>query len=365
MRPNFPPSSLYRLLPLACSVLFAAPLCAARTQTADPDANQGANQLLAYLASLPSHPSHRIISGQAIGRPGGYGTNDMLNGYHHLVEQLHDQTGQWVGLIGASYGQKSTRQQPPYIEADQLLANYWKAGGLVTIAWLPVNPWTGGNPSDTQGVGPINELLTPSTAPYAAWHAELDALALDLQELQKAGVVILFRALPEQNGSWFWWGAQRGKLTKDEFSSLWRSAFDYLTHTKGLHNLLWVFAASGRAPIDPLTLYPGSDVVDIVGVDDYERGEPNIPSYQELVSLGKPMALCEFGPDEHTAKSAPHTFDFTVLRDALRHKYDKFSYFMAWSGADDRPQALIENRNSAALLNDPWIANRADIAGRQ
>jgi mannan endo-1,4-beta-mannosidase len=365
MRPKFFRSQLSRLLPLACSALFVAPLCAAGVQTADPDANQSAKQLLAYIASVPSRPSHRIISGQAIGRPGGYGTNDMLNGYKHLVDQLHDQTGQWVGLIGASYGQRSTRQKPPYIEADQLLADYWKAGGLVTIVWLPANPWTGGNQSDANGVGPFNELLTPGTPPYVAWHAELDELALDLEELQKAGVVVLFRAFPEQNGSWFWWGAQRGKLTKDQFSSLWRSAFDYLTRTKGLHNLLWVFATSARAPIDPLALYPGSDVVDIVGVDDYEQSEPNIPSYRELLSLGKPIALTEFGPDEKTAKSNPHNFDFTTLRDALQHKYDKFAYFMAWSGADDRPQALLENRNAAALLNDPWVANRKDIAGRQ
>jgi mannan endo-1,4-beta-mannosidase len=348
---------------LACGALLAAPACAASIQTADPNASPAAKQLLAYLASMPSQ--HRIISGQAIGRPGGFGTNDMLNGYTHLIERLHDQTGKWVGLVGASYGQKSTRQQPPFIEADQLLTNYWNAGGLVAIVWLNPNPWTGGGQSDNQGVGPFSELLTPGTAPYAAYHAELDELALDLGELQKAGVVVLFRPFPEQNGNWFWWGAQHGRLTKNDFSSLWRSAFDYLTRTKGLHNLLWVFAASGRAPIDPLSLYPGNDVVDIVGVDDYEQSEPNIPAYRELLSVGKPMVLAEFGPDERTAKQNPHAFDFATLREAVRSKYDKFSYFMIWNGADDRPQALIENRNAAALLNDSSVANRDDIAGRQ
>lgn len=351
------------LTAIAFGALVAAPLPAASILPADADANLSAKKLLAYIASLPTQPGHRIISGQSIGRPGGFGTNDMLNGYNHLIEHLHDQTGQWVGLIGASYGQHSA-QLPPYIEADQLLVRYWKEGGLVTITWFDPNPWTGGGQSDTHVVGQFSELLTPGTLAYGTWHADLDKLALDLEELQKAGVVVLLRPFLEQNGNWFWWGAQQGKVTKEQFSSLWRSAFDYLTREKGLHNLLWVFAASGRAAIDPLTMYPGSDVVDVVGIDDYEQGEPNIPSYQELLSLGKPIALAEFGPNERTARQRPHNFDFAALRNALRSKYDKFSYFMIWNGSDDRPQSLVENQNAAALLNDPLVANRKDIAGR-
>jgi mannan endo-1,4-beta-mannosidase len=352
------------LLPLACGLILATASPAASVRTADPNASEGAKRLLAYLASLPSHADHRIVSGQAIGRAGGYGPNDMVNGYAHLVEQLHNQTGQWVGLIGASYGQKQARGRPPFTDADQVLARYWNAGGLVTVAWFAPNPWNGGK-SDTQAEGDFNELFKPGTAVYSAYHAELDELALDLDELQRAGVVVLFRPFHEQNGSWFWWGAQHGRLTKEQFASLWRSALDYLTRTKSLHNLLWVFAPSGRAPVDPLAFYPGSDAVDVVGIDDYEAGEPNIPSYKELQGLGKPIALTEFGPNKEFAERSPHTYDFAALQNALRHRYDKFTYFMIWNGTDGRPQALVENRNAAALLNDPWVANRADIARRQ
>ena len=46
------------------------------------------------------------------------------------------------------------------------------------------------------------------------------------------------------------------------------SWFDYFTHEKNLHNLLWVYAPDQSAPNVTL-YYPGDDYVDIVALDVY------------------------------------------------------------------------------------------------
>ncbi|MEK7993817.1 MAG: glycosyl hydrolase, partial [Planctomycetota bacterium] len=53
---------------------------------------------------------------------------------------------------------------------------------------------------------------------------------------------------------------------KKQFRALYRYTFDYLTHTRGLNNLLWVYDAkpSDKNELN-LSHYPGDEYVDIVG----------------------------------------------------------------------------------------------------
>ena len=44
--------------------------------------------------------------------------------------------------------------------------------------------------------------------------------------------------------------------------------FNYLTQVKGLHNILWIYSPDQGAPT-PSLYYPGSNYVDIVGLDVY------------------------------------------------------------------------------------------------
>ena len=44
--------------------------------------------------------------------------------------------------------------------------------------------------------------------------------------------------------------------------------FNYLTHTKNIHNALWVFSPD-QSQGNRVPYYPGSDFVDIVGLDAY------------------------------------------------------------------------------------------------
>jgi len=78
----------------------------------------------------------------------------------------------------------------------------------------------------------LNTLLAAGTETHTRWMGELDQIARGLQELEDAGVVVLWRPFHEMNGGWFWWGAH----DPETFIQVWRQMFDYLAKTKGLDN---------------------------------------------------------------------------------------------------------------------------------
>jgi len=355
-------------------------------------------RLLTYLAS-----PHPIVSGQMIGLLDGYGAaattpyNGVTYGYTEEVEGLHAKSGQWVGLVGINYGRLLPcddrnpyfpRERSPFMNctspaldyrtsyeaADQILIDYWKAGGLVTATWHAPNPWTGGNAHDIKIPGNFSDLYTAGTPANLTFTQMLDELAEPLIQLQEAGVVVLFRPFHENNGNWFWWG-YKGPDTQpspDQFSSLWRYTFDYMTHTKKLHNLLWVYCvnrsgASGSEEV--LVFNPGASYFDVVALDDYKsnnRGQPQpIESpYEQMKSLHKPMALGEYGPLAPWIDDPSNHFDWMDLYN-VENQYPGFSYFMAWGGTPTNPQAIIQDENGPALLNRRGaVTNRGDLNWR-
>ncbi len=53
-----------------------------------------------------------------------------------------------------------------------------------------------------------------------------------------------------------------------DYKSVWMDLFNYMTNTKNLHNLLWIYSPDQGAP-NPSMYYPGDDYVDIVALDVY------------------------------------------------------------------------------------------------
>ena len=209
-------------------VLFAC-VAASALEPANPNANAKAKAVLNYLQSLSARQEKRLLSGQFTGT--GQRTN------LRLMDQIHEQTGQWPALVGADYADfanGSLTSKAP----NQAAIQYWNEGGLVTISahlYNPANPKGGG--LRDQGVD-LNDLLAPDGETHTRWMQELDLIAAGLQELKDAGVVVLWRPFHEMNGDWFWWGAK----DPDTFIKVWQHMFDYFTKTKGLDNLLWVYS---------------------------------------------------------------------------------------------------------------------------
>ena len=86
-----------------------------------------------------------------------------------------------------------------------------------------------------------DELLTPGSALNTRWCAQVDQVAASLEELQNAGVAVLWNPYPEGNGKNYWWAGRKGIHGSAE---LYRRLFDRLVNHNGLHNLIWVWEAA-------------------------------------------------------------------------------------------------------------------------
>ena len=98
-----------------------------------------------------------------------------------------------------------------------------------------------------------------------------------LKPLADAGIPVLWRPLHEIDGGWFWWTCPS---KPERTAELWRILFRETYAVHGYHNLIWVWSSSEKNPFRfgleyRKKFYPGSQFVDIIGVDlyrwDYEH----------------------------------------------------------------------------------------------
>jgi len=327
------------------------------------------DQILAYLSSLPSQSGNRVLSGQHAGDSQiEINPFSAKNGYANFVTALQASTGKLVALVGVGYDALDPTAAPlaNLLNVNKVVRTHWNAGGLVEIGYAAHNPWTRGMCSDTATLGHVlSDAVTPGTAANAVWMRQLDDIAAALADLQSSGIVVLWRPFHEFNGNWFWWGAASDG---SQYVQLWQQMHDYFTNTKKLDNLIWVWAGSRQqGTMPPLTrYYPGDAYVDVVGFDMYVDvfDQPAINAYNTLLGYGKPFALAEYGPTTNTTATTG-TLDYATLMGQIRTLMPKTVYFRAWSDyigpAGNRYWSLIGNRNTGALLADPWVVTADEV----
>jgi mannan endo-1,4-beta-mannosidase len=299
---------------------------------ADPQATQAARDVLAYLSSLPTGTTNRVISGQF--------SQDMSD-----INGVYNATGKYPGVLGVDL----QWSRPSY----STIIDYANAGGLIAVSQHWDNPSTGGNAWDT--ACDLNQVVTEGTQANTRFKSYLDGTAAFLQTLSDAGVVVLFRPLHEMNGAWFWWGGKPAQA----YQNLWVYTFDYLNGTKGLHNLLWVYSPSESLN---LNYYPGPQYVDIVGVGLYGHGTsvPRVSGYSQIASLDKPFAITEWGMCAGGLTWSPGSCaprDMTPFISSLKANMPAATYWLAWNGV----YSMSYNLGVAKLLNDPWVVTRDEV----
>jgi mannan endo-1,4-beta-mannosidase len=267
-----------------------------------------------------------------------------------LFDEIHQRTGHWPAILGVDYaGRGGIRTEEP----NQAAIAYWRQGGLVTVSAHLYNP-----AATNAGFGglrdpdvDLNVLLATNTAAHVRWMEELDKIADGLLELKTNGVVVLWRPFHEMNGNWFWWDGK----DPDTFKKLWRQEFDYFTQTKGLDNLLWVYAPNhGTNTAD---YYPGDRYVDLIGLDAYTDfvDTNHILGYAEVARLPKPFGFTEFGP--HSPSNPPGDYDYRRFLAGVKANFPRTVFFMSWNAK----WSLASNTNVTETLNDPWMVNREDL----
>ncbi|NTW25667.1 MAG: beta-mannosidase [Lentimicrobium sp.] len=161
----------------------------------------------------------------------------------------------------------------PFSAMRANILHVFNQGGVNTISWHAYNPVTGKDAwADTKQKNNTVSLILPGGSHHAQFLQQLDRVAGFLASLKtdRGEVVpIVFRPWHEHSGNWFWWG--RMHCTTDEYIALYRFTIEYLRATHHLHNLLIAFSPDigFTNAAEYLERYPGDDVVDVMGLDDY------------------------------------------------------------------------------------------------
>ena len=327
----------------ACgSLLLCAGLNTYALEPANPNADAKTRAILNYFAGLELKTQKRIVSGQFVDFGNGAGSR--------LFNQIQEKTGHWPALLGVDYADFG-RGGLTFKVPNQAAIQHWQQGGLVTVSAHLYNPAnTNGGGLRDKGVE-LKDLLAPGTETHQRWMKELDLLAAGLQELQEAGVVVLWRPFHEMNGGWFWWGAK----DPASFIAVWQHMFDYFTQTKKLNNLLWVYAPNHGERT--AAYYAGDRYVDLVGLDAYTDliDTNHIKGYAPVAQLPKPFGFTEFGP--HGSSKPPGDYDYLRFLDGVTNNFLRTVFFMSWNAK----WSLATNVHTRELLSDPMIVNREDL----
>jgi len=269
------------------------------------------------------------------------------------IATIESLAGKWPGMIGGDYWWFGSTQATADLTFNALAIAYAAAGGLVTLSLSMPNPTTAKFSGDATALDSAG-LLAAGTATHQALLVMLDSIAAGLAQLQAAGVTVLLRPFHELNGTWFWWSL----LPPAQFVSLWQFVRDYLTKSKGLTNLLWVWSVNaGFVSYPPQSRYPGDAYVDVTGIDVYSSNPADAAGdVATLVALGHPVMLSEFGSG--SAAAADPTFEETTLIAALKGPLSKIVAWQQWWS----PWGMETAAAVKPALADPWVLNRGDLA---
>ena len=344
-------------------------------QTADSSADRQTKCILQYLSGLPSQTGNRVISGQWMNYRGLPET--PFSEFDTVITALYNQTNEWVGIIGTNYARFHTI--PYYIaienmkQVNQPLINYSRQNGLIFIMANFKNPWNQTNSNDLSNSNNLLDVVTNGHPANTNFNKELDSLAIGFSQLQDSSVTVLFRPFHEMNGNWFWWGSKTSTLpVNSDFTALWNYVFNYLTNVKNIHNVLWCYTPSARESTvgnpafkTELFYYPGDSLVDVIGLDIY-NDTLDIPNYNSIIALNKPVGIAEFGQRKQTVQNNPFVYDYSILINQIRNKYPKLCYWVSWNHFKNRTNdwifySMTTQSNTTNLLTDPWVVNRNEI----
>jgi mannan endo-1,4-beta-mannosidase len=343
-------------------------------------------EILDYITNLSNEPFAGVISGQNCYHGTEILSTSWARGYANMIEKLHTETGQWVGIIGVDYEYLKIFTLEELTQANKALIDYAKAGGIVTITLTPLNPWVNDesdlvkNPGSYDGpagsqnadsfaqVKGLNDLIDPAKPVNVAWMRKLDRVAAALTELRDAGVIVLFRPMQEMNGNWFWWGMRSHPYDPAPYGNVYRHMRDYFTEEKQLNNLIWVYSPNasfgeGNNSTWNRTVdwaYPGDAYVDILAGTNY-ADNLIIGDYAKYVSMKKPLGMAELGPTIGGPAAKIGSWDTSQIIVKMKNNYPRIAYWVSWHSYPGESWSLIANKNYDILMNDPGVINREDF----
>jgi hypothetical protein len=234
-----------KILIVICVLLFGVSGAIAATPVT-PNASPEARALLNFLYAVNGK---KTLSGQ-MWVPWGIDE----------IDRVREITGKFPAIRGHDYIHERSNARE-----NQLVIEWWKAGGIPTIMWHWGAPSKGEGYQQSKMRIDIDRCFEKGTEEHAAMWRDLKRIADHLGELRDANVPVLWRPMHECDGDWFWYGKGGG----ERFVRLWRTMFDYFARERELNNLIWVLCHSGNPKAE---WNPGKAYYDLAGPDTYGRG---------------------------------------------------------------------------------------------
>jgi mannan endo-1,4-beta-mannosidase len=279
--------------------------------------------------------------------------------------------------IGAiELGKTVNLDSVPFGEMRRNIIHVYQQGGVNTISWHAYNPVTGKDSwADNKTVNITIAKILPGGSHHKAFKKRLDRVARYLKSLKTPDgtqVPVVFRPWHENSGNWFWWGAMHSSA--EEYKSLYRFTVEYLQKKHHLHNILYAYSpdVGFKDAAGYLARYPGDDLVDIIGLDDYNSlntGHPEqlISNLEIIATIAnehkKIAALTETGSNrierkEYFTKEMLACLDHSELTRSIAwvlfwRNADKKQHFVPAPGHPAAPDFLEFTKNKLILmLND-------------
>lgn len=269
----------------------------------------------------------------------------------------------------------------------RVLQDAHRLGGISTISAHLPNFVNGTDFYDT--TGKVTGSILPGGDHHTRFRAFLDRFSRVCQSAvadDGSLIPIVFRPWHENNGNWFWWGAEH--TSPREYIEIFRFTAEYLRDTCSVHNLLYAYSPAGPQGGDPskyMRTYPGDEFVDVLGYDHYDESSGNPEFLSSLItdlrmvvdtahSRGKVAAYTEFGCH---AKTIQNLTWFTDLLVAIKSDpvARRIAYMQTWANFGGSHHAYVpfpahNDREAHPLLpdfqryaKDPYTVFADDVAG--
>lgn len=153
---------------------------------------------------------------------------------------------------------------------------------IITLSMHAPNFALGGDEFSDYSPNVTDPLIVTDLLPGGKLHAKyvhylslVVEFAQNIRDDNGQDIPVIFRPFHENNGSWFWWGADY--CTPAEYRELFRYTIDFLRKDNDIHHFLYAYSPNGpfKDEDEYMSRYPGDDYIDVIGFDMYhDRPKP-------------------------------------------------------------------------------------------
>jgi len=220
--------------------------------------------------------------------------DDLMYGrswwYEKDRSDTKDFTGDYPAVAGfelghLELGHERSLDSVSFIQIAEQIKTHYRRGGVITISWHADNPLTMQNPeSKSRRMGGTawdvsSKEVVASILPggknhelFNTWLERLATFFISLKDDDGTSIPFIFRPYHEHSGSFFWWGTDI--CTDQQYSDLWCYTVHYLCDNKKIHNILYAYNTDRVTSLEQyMKGYPGDEIIDMLSLDMYDRGE--------------------------------------------------------------------------------------------